>query len=78
MLKMSRMTWKSYTIEHNLRNCNNGIMVLLKASRKTMCHKDATIFRNMHCVPLSIINTLTEPFSVLKVNGKKAKGLVFD
>ena len=50
----------------------NRIMVLLKASHKTMRHKDATIFRYVHYVPLSIFNVLTEPLLVLKVNVENA------
>ena len=55
-------------VECNLRNLNNGIMVLLKAFRKTVRDKDATIFHYVHCVPLSIFNMLTQSFSVLEVS----------
>ena len=61
---MIKMFIKSFTVECNLRNRNNGIIVLLKALRKTMCHKDATIFHYVHCVPLSIFNVLTVISSV--------------
>ena len=40
---MSVLTWESLMVACNLRNCNNGIMVLLKALCKTAHHKDATI-----------------------------------
>ena len=38
MFKMSVLTWESYTSEHNLLYRANEIMVLLKASHKTMRH----------------------------------------
>ena len=50
---------------------NNGIMVLLKTLRKTVSHKDATIFHCGHCVSLSIFNVLTQSFSVLKIFAEK-------
>ena len=62
----------------NLHNCNKGIMVLLKALRKTMHHKDATIFHYVHCVPLSIFNVLTQSFPVLKVTQENEKRYIFD
>ena len=75
---MSELTWESHMTERILSNSNNGIMVLLKSSHETMRHKDATIFRYVQCVPLDIVNVLTEPFSLSKVNGKNTKGLIFD
>ena len=48
MFEISILTWESFTAECNMQNCNNGIMELLKVLRKTMHHKDATIF---HYVP---------------------------
>ena len=75
MLKISVYTWSSYTMEHNLHNHEHVIIVLLKALYKTMRQKDATIFCYMHCVPLSIVNMLTVPFSIWKVNPKNGKRL---
>ena len=72
MLKMCVLTWESCTTKCNQRNRNNGIMVLLEVLRKTMRHKDATIFHYVHCVPLSIFNVLTVIFSV-KVTGENEK-----
>ena len=72
MLKMCVLTWESCTTKRNQRNRNNGIMVLLEVLRKTMRHKDATIFHYVHCVPLSIFNVLTVIFSV-KVTGENEK-----
>ena len=43
---------------------NNGIV---KTLRKTVRHKDATLFHCGHCVSLSIFNVLTQSFSVLKI-----------
>ena len=54
-------------------NRNNGIMVLLKALRKTVRHKDATIFHYVRFVSLSIFNMLTQLFSVLKVSAENVK-----
>ena len=42
------------------------VHVLLKTLRKTVRHKDATIFRDVYCVSLSIFNVLAQSFSVLK------------
>ena len=61
---MSVLTRESFIVECK---CNNGIIVLLKTLRKTVHHKDATIFHYVHCVSLSIFNVLTQSFSVLKV-----------
>ena len=63
---MSLLTWESFMVECNLRKRNNGIMVLLKALRKTMRHKDETIFYYVHLVSLSIFNVQTQS-QVLKV-----------
>ena len=41
---------------------NNGIVK--KKLRKTVRHKDATIFHYVHCVSLSILNVLIVIFSV--------------
>ena len=59
------LKWKSFTVECKR---NDGIMVhvLLKTLRKTVRHKDATIFRDVYCVFLSIFNVLAQSFSVLK------------
>ena len=54
---------KSFMVKCNLRNRNNGIMVLLKALRKTVRHKDVTIFHYVNFV-LSIFNMLTQSFLV--------------
>ena len=56
------LTWESFIVEFKR---NNGIMVLLKTLRKTVHHKDATIFHCGHCVSLSILIMLTQSFSVL-------------
>ena len=61
---MSVLTWESFIVECKRKN---GIMVLLKTLRKTVRHKDATIFHCGHCVSLSIFNVLTQSFSVLKI-----------
>ena len=42
---------------------NDGIV---KTLRKTVRHKDTTIFHCGHCVSLSIFNLLTQSISVLK------------
>ena len=70
MFKMSVVTWERFTVECNIHNRKNGIMVLLKGLYKTMRHKDTTIFHYVHCVPLSIFNA---SFSVLKVTAKNVK-----
>ena len=67
---MSVLTWESFIVECKR---NNGIMVLLKAFRKTVRHKDVTIFHYVHCVSLSIFNMLTSSFSVLKISAKNVK-----
>ena len=67
---MSVLTLESFIVECKR---NNGIMVLLKTLRKTMCHKDATTFHYVHCVSLSIFNVLTQSFSVLKVFAENVK-----
>ena len=67
---MSVLTWESFIVECKR---NNGIMVLLKTLRKTVRHKDATIFHYVHCVSLSIFNVLTHSFSVLKVFAENVK-----
>ena len=51
-----------------MQQWNNGIVKML---RKTVRHKDATIFHYVHCVSLSILNVLTQSFSVLKVFAEK-------
>ena len=65
---MSVSTWESFIVECKR---NSGIMVLLKSLRKTVRHKDATIFHCGHCGSLSIVNMLTQSFSVLKVFCRK-------
>ena len=57
---MSVLIWESFIVECKR---NNGIMVLLKTLRKTVRHKDATIFHCGHCVSLSIFNVLTQSFN---------------
>ena len=64
------LTWESFIVECKH---NNGIMVLLKMLRKTVRHKDATIFHYVHCVSISIFNVLTPSFSVLKVFDENVK-----
>ena len=61
---MPVLTWESFIVECKR---NHGIMVLLKTLRKTLRHKDATIFHCGHCVSLSIFIVLTESFSLLKI-----------
>ena len=67
---MSVLTWESFIVKCKR---NNGIMVLLKALRKTVRHKDVTIFHYLHCVSLSISNVLTPSFSVLKISAENVK-----
>ena len=67
---MSVLTCKNYMMECNLHNHNSIIIVLLKELRKTMRHKDATMFLYVHCVPLSISYVMTQSFPVLKVTGE--------
>ena len=57
MLKISVMTWKSYMTKRNLHKCNNGIVVLFKVLRKTMCHKDTTIF-HYHLVSMESMSLM--------------------
>ena len=64
------LTWESFIVECKR---NNGIMVFLKTLRKTVHHKDATIFHCCHCVSLSFFNVLTQSFSVLKILTKMYK-----
>ena len=52
---------------------NNGIMVLSKALRKTMRHKDATIFHYVHCVSLSIFDVFDSHFQCGKFLPKIVK-----
>ena len=72
---MSVLTWESFIVECKR---NNGIMVLLKTLRKTVRHKDTTIFHYVHCVSLSIFNVLTQSFSVLKVFAENVKNIDID
>ena len=67
------LTLEGFMVECNLRNRNNGIMVLLKALPKTVHHKDETIFQYVHCGSLSIYNVLTHSFLVLKVSAENVK-----
>ena len=67
---MSVLTWESFIVECKR---NNGIIVLLKTLRKTVRHKDATIFHCGYCVSLSIFNVLTQSFSVLNFLPKMYK-----
>ena len=64
MLKIPVLTWGNYTTNCNLHNGDNEIMVLLKTAHKTMHHKDAIIFRYVHCVLLFIFIYLTANFSM--------------
>ena len=60
--QMCEKPCESYTAKLIVSDRDNGIMLLLKAYRKTMRHNDTTIFHNMHCAPLSIFNLLTQLF----------------